>query len=422
MKSFISIIFAAGIGFLGAKELPPVPELKLPTCRVAPVIDGRLDDPAWKTAAVIPELVQNNTKFPNMHPTRILAACDAENLYVAFICNEPDLENLARKKAAAEYDGPVWMDDCVEVYLGNAENPEVFSQYVVNWAGGRYDGIVFPGRVGKPMQFHNLQWKSAVSRNKNEWIVEFAIPFYNADIKPSAKSFRINFFREKYHSPGEMLAWSRTYERIFAIPSRFGIMHKTAEADDLPGITSVKWPDSILGPSAEAVVSLHSPEAWAGELIAAYAVGDTPPIEFFNRKISLGKNENVTAKCPLARNPEVDKAAFLIGFRKDEKTFWRKHRTLELLDNFKMEKSPSIVAAGEKSVAAAVFRDASTGGCLDWKILDAAGKVLRKQRLAPRARLFFTLPTDELSPGNYRLIVETPSGRAERPFTVISGW
>ena len=59
MKSFISIIFAAGIGFLGAKELPPVPELKLPTCRVAPVIDGRLDDPAWKTAAVIPELVQN---------------------------------------------------------------------------------------------------------------------------------------------------------------------------------------------------------------------------------------------------------------------------------------------------------------------------------------------------------------------------
>ena len=54
--------------------------------------------------------------------------------------------------------------------------------------------------------------------------------------------------------------------------------------------------------------------------------------------------------------------------------------------------------------------------------LDAAGKVLRKQRLAPRARLFFTLPTDELSPGNYRLIVETPSGRAERPFTVISGW
>ena len=82
----------------------------------------------------------------------------------------------------------------------------------------------------------------------------------------------------------------------------------------------------------------------------------------------------------------------------------------------------SMVAAGEKSVAAAVFRDASTGGCLDWKILDAAGKVLKKQRLAPRARLFFTLPTDELSPGNYRLIVETPSGRAERPFTVISGW
>ena len=74
------------------------------------------------------------------------------------------------------------------------------------------------------------------------------------------------------------------------------------------------------------------------------------------------------------------------------------------------------------SEAAAVFRDASTGGCLDWKILDAAGKVLKKQRLAPRARLFFTLPTDELSPGNYRLIVETPSGRAERPFTVISGW
>ena len=422
MKVSLSLLAAASLCILEAAELPPVPELTLPVCSAPPVIDGHLDDPAWKNAALIPQLLQNNTKFPNTHSTRILATCDAENLYVAFRCYEPDMAGLLRKKAAKDYDGRVWQDDCVEVYLGDAENPERFSQYVVNWAGGRFDGIHLPGKVGKPMQFHDLQWKSAVSRGKEEWIVEFAIPFSNANIHPADRTFRINFFREKYHSPGEMLAWSRTYEKIFAIPARFGIMHKAVMPDKVPCSIRVDWPEFIVKPAADAIVSLSAAKKGNGILIGGYQIGDRAPLEFFRKELAFEKGKELRMKVPLGNGLNVEKAAFLIGWRTEGKTYWRSHRTLEIRENFRLEKCPRIVIHGETVFANAFFSEPRKDAFLQCTILKKDGTECKKWRVLPAERLAVTIPTDTLRPGTYRLRMETPSGRAERIFTVISGF
>ncbi len=272
------------------------------------------------------------------------------------------------------------------------------------------------------MQFHDLQWKSAVSRGKEEWIVEFAIPFSNANIHPADRTFRINFFREKYHSPGEMLAWSRTYEKIFAIPARFGIMHKAVMPDKVPCSIRVDWPEFIVKPAADAIVSLSAAKKGNGILIGGYQIGDRAPLEFFRKELALENGKELRVKVPLGNGLNVEKAAFLIGWRTEGKTDWRSHRTLEIRENFRLEKCPRIVIHGETVFANAFFSEPRKDAFLQCTILKKDGTECKKWRVLPAERLAVTIPTDTLRPGTYRLRMETPSGRAERIFTVISGF
>src|SRR5215510_11590364 len=54
----------------------------------APVIDGRLDDDVWKTAAVFKDFYQTSPgdNVAPSKPTEVLMMYDEKNLYVAFKC------------------------------------------------------------------------------------------------------------------------------------------------------------------------------------------------------------------------------------------------------------------------------------------------------------------------------------------------
>src|SRR5687768_13662660 len=104
-----------------AGDTPVLPPEKaspvgIPLVGAAPVIDGRLDDAAWKEAAVLKDFVQiqpgDNT--PPLNPTEVMLTYDAKTLYIAFHCHEdPDKvrSSLSRREA---YFGT---DDYVVFYL-----------------------------------------------------------------------------------------------------------------------------------------------------------------------------------------------------------------------------------------------------------------------------------------------------------------
>ena len=84
------VLMLAALPALAADHDPNAP--RVPRTATAPVIDGRLDDAAWRDALVL-ELkyeVRPAENGPAPVRTRVLLAYDADALYVAFDAEDPD--------------------------------------------------------------------------------------------------------------------------------------------------------------------------------------------------------------------------------------------------------------------------------------------------------------------------------------------
>src|SRR5688572_1282496 len=80
------------------------------------VIDGRLDEPAWKEATRSPKFVDIITGQSALHDTQAAVLWDAENLYVAFWVEEP----LVQAKYT-NYNDPIYYDNDVEVFIAGKD-------------------------------------------------------------------------------------------------------------------------------------------------------------------------------------------------------------------------------------------------------------------------------------------------------------
>jgi hypothetical protein len=197
-----------------------IPRAQVPAPRSVLVIDGSLEDKAWKSA---PPLIMRklrtgeDTKFR----TEVRVLADAKALYIGFTCFEPAMDKLrARVK---EHDGQVWGDDEVEVFLSSGEkSSDSYFQFIFNSLGTVFDG------KGKDYTAWNAAGiKTAAKKYKDKWTVEAMIPWKDlvkSGEKPSTL-WRANFNRyrtAKQGSQDEDQAWSPTLENSNHVPSRFG--------------------------------------------------------------------------------------------------------------------------------------------------------------------------------------------------------
>jgi hypothetical protein len=116
----------------------PKPEtMRVPLARKAPIIDGKLDDPAWKDAFVMTGVYVYDEKERREAPAttwRIL--WDREYLYFAFECADEDIEARPMRK-----DGPVYEDDCVEIYLLPDFSSGLYWEIVISPTGNLFDSL-----------------------------------------------------------------------------------------------------------------------------------------------------------------------------------------------------------------------------------------------------------------------------------------
>ena len=95
--------------------------------------------------------------------------CDKQNLYVLFVCNESKLAAL--RANVKERDGPVYNDDCVELFIDRIGDEQQYVHIVVNALGTVYDS-----RKDLGVEW-NAPLKVAVSRQADSWTAELSIPF-----------------------------------------------------------------------------------------------------------------------------------------------------------------------------------------------------------------------------------------------------
>lgn len=141
----------------------------------APVIDGKLDDPCWKSAVRGREFRSHETIADTQNRTEIAVCHDEDSLYVAAWCPQPRAEVEAHKGSTGQ-DVPAWGDNCIELFFNRDVEKtaygteEPYHQLVINAAGGVFD-----------MRGDDGTWtlsglKCATAIGDQAWTLEAAIP------------------------------------------------------------------------------------------------------------------------------------------------------------------------------------------------------------------------------------------------------
>src|SRR5215210_2910523 len=162
-----------------AKGLPALPPEKTQPVRIArfdkaPVIDGKLDDEIWKSAAVLKDFYQINPgdNTAPTKPTETMLGFDSKFLYIAFHCfDEPDKVRANTPKR----DDVMNSGDSIRIMLDTFNDRRKAYVLVFNPFGVQQDGI---RTEGSGVDFSvDIVMESKGTLTSDGYTVEVAIPF-----------------------------------------------------------------------------------------------------------------------------------------------------------------------------------------------------------------------------------------------------
>jgi hypothetical protein len=211
--------------------------LEMVRTETVPIIDGRLDDAVWATAAVVTDLHQLDPVEYSEPSDRseFYILYDDDALYVAARMwdSRPDRISANTLRQGAE----IGDDDQLILILDPYNNQRDGYQFQVNPNGVRYDGIF----VGPSIMQWNWDgiWDAATIRDENGWTVEVVIPFKTLSFNPGSETWGINFGR-RLQARNERMAWvSRNRQQTPSISGRAVGIHDINQGMGLDVVPSV---------------------------------------------------------------------------------------------------------------------------------------------------------------------------------------
>ncbi len=152
----------------------------------APVIDGRLGNPEWLSAAVVEDFVQYEPQEGGRpsEKTVVYLGYDRKNLYIAFYCYDSRPSEIRCTLCQRDR---VQGDDLVSIYLDTFNDQKRAFVFQVNAREVQVDGIYTEANPrrgrGRGESFDrvdrnwNAFFKSAARRTEDGYVVEISIPF-----------------------------------------------------------------------------------------------------------------------------------------------------------------------------------------------------------------------------------------------------
>lgn len=182
------------------------------TTQRAPVMDGRLDDDCWAGASRAEGFVIAGSGRAPAEATAATLLCDAQALYIGFVCHESQMPALAAPERPHDY--PMWNDDVVEVLLDPTDQRTDDYHFILSAAGGQYEGHerFLPDLSGGRMDEGpgwNGAWQGVVYQGADFWSAEMAIPFATLGLSgsPGSAGWALDLMREE-QPRGEISIWS----------------------------------------------------------------------------------------------------------------------------------------------------------------------------------------------------------------------
>src|SRR5437868_4383604 len=195
--------------------------ITIPRFDKPPVIDGKLDDEVWKTAAVFKDFYQTNAgdNIAPSKPTEAMIGYDAKTLYIAFHCyDEPD-----KVRASVAKRDNIFDEDNVRVYLDTFNDQR--RAYILGWnpLGVQADGIMTEGS-GTDFSV-DIVMESKGMITSDGWTVEIAIPFKSLRYEAGkGKLWGIHLLRNIDRFNDEIDSWMPNSRDISSLLSQEGHM------------------------------------------------------------------------------------------------------------------------------------------------------------------------------------------------------
>ena len=179
-------------------------EFRIVRTDTPPVIDGRLDDAVWATAAVIDDFVvsQPNEGDEPTEYTQVYALYDSEALYVAARAwmNTPDIVTAQVLRQGES----IFADDDFAIILDPFNNQRSGYFFAINPNGVREDAL-YENTTSMEFNWDGIFY-AAATQDEGGWTVEVELPFKTLSFDPDNDTWGINFLR-RVQRLGETVMW-----------------------------------------------------------------------------------------------------------------------------------------------------------------------------------------------------------------------
>ena len=205
MRTFALLLVALSAGAAAAADRPDAPVIGAQKLAAAPRIDGVLDDRAWTSEPVATgEWRSYNPLHGDTIPqnTRVWVAYDAEALYFAFQCDDPEPDRI--KTSVAKRDN-IGADDWVGLSLDATGTGQLSYHMMVNPSGVQLD--MLNSVAGNEDSSVDWVWESAGRLTPTGYVVEIRLPLRSIRFA-SGDDVRMGLlFWRKVSRSGVSVAW-----------------------------------------------------------------------------------------------------------------------------------------------------------------------------------------------------------------------
>ncbi len=161
-------------------DLPPIPAYEVHRAKVAPRIDGHLDDAAWQAAKPVIFVFPWADQTGKKQKTVARLTWDNDYLYVAYECDDTDITAVHTLP-----DDPTYKDDAVEIFIAPPGVKNLYLGLEMNARAVLYDYFyAFPQRLLKNYDLRGVQLAAQIRGTLNltgdedlGWNLEVAIPW-----------------------------------------------------------------------------------------------------------------------------------------------------------------------------------------------------------------------------------------------------
>jgi hypothetical protein len=179
------------------KQLPPAKNYTVSETHKKIKIDGKLEEPAWQEATIIPLPYEwfpgNNT--PARTRTQCLLTYDRTGLYIAFRCFDPEPKKI--RAHLMDRDAVAFLrEDHVTILIDSYNDERRAFEFRVNPLGVQMDGT-YNELTGRDDFSWDAIWKSAGKITDSGYILEIRIPFNQLRFPKSKKkqTWGFSFYR-----------------------------------------------------------------------------------------------------------------------------------------------------------------------------------------------------------------------------------